>query len=307
MTTPAVEGLLTQPYVSVPEFRAAPTWIDSEDLIPGGSSGQQDSELTNVLLRASAWADNYCEQRLGAHTVVEQTRVRPDHDGLFYLSPSNVPVRQVTAIAYGSTPQRLTALSDLSGTWVEDARGIVVSTYPNNPRFNSLLQFGPAMRSEAQMYVQYSYIAGYANTVLTQPVKVGQHALSVSDPTGFIPPSTGLVGPIQGSTARIWEPGAEEAVQVATGWTVGNPTIALATPLVNAHNTGAVVSEMPAEIRQAIICHAVALLIREDVTAEEPWAGTPFGPTARRSEKGGKAGGLVDHAMMLLEPFRRVR
>lgn len=307
MTSPAVEGLLTQPYVSVAEFRSAPTWIDSQDLVPGGTSARQDAELANVLLRASAWADNYVEQRLGAHTVTEQTRVRPGRDGLMYLTPSNTPVRQVTALAYGSTPQNIESQSDLSGTWVEDSRGIVVSMIPYNATINSLLQFGPATRPDHELFVQYQYVAGYANTVLTGSVTAGSQSIAVADSTGFVPPSSGIVGPLPGSTARIWDPGFEEAVAVASGFTAGSLVIPLASPLANAHAAGAVVSEFPPEVRQAIICHAVALLIREDVAAEEPWSGTPFGPTARRSERGGKAGGLVDHAMMLLEPFRRIR
>lgn len=307
MTTPAVEPVLTQPYVSVAEFRSAPTWIDSQDLVPGGASQRQDAELANVLLRASGWADNFIQQPLGAHVVTEQTRVRPGRDGLMYLTPSNTPVRQVTALAYGTTPQTMQNLTDLSGTWVEDSRGIVVSMVPHNATFNSLLQFGPVGRTDTELYVQYQYVAGYANTVLTGSVTAGSQTIAVADSTGFTAPSSGIVGPIPGSTARIWEPGYEEAVAVANGFTAGSLNIPLASPLANAHAAGAIVSEFPPEVRQAIICHAVALLIREDVAAEEPWSGTPFGPTARRSERGGKAGGLVDHAMMLLEPFRRVR
>lgn len=295
--------------MSVAEFQSAPTWIDSQDLVVGGDADAQTAELYNVLLRASAWADNYCELRLGAHTVTDQTRARPDRDGFLYLTPSNFPVRSVTALAWGCNPGEMQALSStqMSQTWVEDARGIVISLLPYSAQYVGSLQFGPVARPDSELFIQYQYVAGYANTTLTSAANAGTNTLTVADGTGFVAPSTGLVGTLAGSTARIWEPGVEEAVSVGAGYTAGSTTIPLAANLVNNHAIGAVVSEFPAEVRQAIICHAVALLIREDVTNDEPWAGTPFGPTARESSRGGKAGGLVNHAMMLLEPYRRIR
>lgn len=292
--------------MSVPEFRASPTWLDTDDLIPAGDQQQQDAELNNVLLRASAWADNFCELRLGAHTVTEQTRTRPDRDGLLYLTPSNVPVRTVTAIAFGTDFQNLTLLTNMTQTWVEDQRGIIVSMMPNNAQLGGL-QFGRAPAPDAQVYVEYQYVAGYANTTLSAPVTGGASSLTVTDPTGFVPPTTSLVGTVQGSVARIWDPAFEEAVSVASSYVPGSTLVPTQNPLANAHAAGVQISEFPSEIRQAVICHAVALLMREDVSEEAPFPSTPFGPSARRSSSGGRAGGLVDHAMLLLEPYRRVR
>ncbi len=78
----------------------------------------------------------------------------------------------------------------------------------------------------------------------------------------------------------------------------------LAAPLANNHAAGAGVSELPAEVHQAVISLAVALLCREDVSDDEPYRGTPFGPTVRKSTKGGKAGGLVDHAEHVLHRYK---
>jgi hypothetical protein len=306
LTTPLVEGILTQPYVGVAEFRAAPTWLDTDDLIPGGVQAKQDAELANVLLRASSWADNFCELRLGAHTVTEQTRARPDKDGLLYLTPANVPVRTVTALAYGTDFQNLTLLPNMTQTWVEDARGIIVSMFPFNASYFGTLQFGSTPRVDSEVFIQYQYVAGFANTTLTQTANSGTSSLTVADSTGFVAPASTLVGQLNGSVARIWDPSLEEAVSVASTYAGGN-VLPLQSPLTNTHAAGVVVSELPAEIRQAIICHAVALMLREDVSEEAPFPSTPFGPSARRSESGGKAGGLIDHAMLLLEPYRRVR
>src|SRR5581483_4563891 len=165
MTVPAVEGLLTQPYVTVAEFKNAPTWLDVDDLIPGGIPEQQDAELFNVLLRASAWADNWCAQRLGAHVAYEQMRCRVDRYGQVILHPSNVPVRQVTGVAYGANFQNLTALTDLSQVWVEDARGIVIGLIPQRGSFFGSLEFGGVGAQGSELFLEIAYVCGYAATV----------------------------------------------------------------------------------------------------------------------------------------------
>lgn len=307
MTTPAI---LTEPYVSVAEFRASPTWLDSSNLIEGGSQAQQDAELYNVLLRASTWADNYCRGTaerpwFKAHTVTEQTRARINRLGQVFLHPSDVPVRNVTGFAYGADFQNLAVLSSLSQVWVEDGRGIVVGIIPNRGSFASL-EFGPVSAPGGEIYVQYQYIAGYACTQLSAAVAVGASSIQVNDATGFTGPATGLLGTLGGSVARIWEPSVEEAVRVAQGYTAGNTTIPLSGTLANAHQKGATVSELPAEVRQAVIAYTVALLMREDVSSDEPFGRTPFGPSLR-SSSGPPSGGLVHDAEQMLNPYRRVR
>ena len=307
MTVPSVEGLLTSPYVTIAEFQAAPTWVDSDDLIPQGTGSQEDAELTNVLLRASAWADGFVCQRLGAHTVFEQLRGRIDRLGRIILHPSNVPVRQVTGFAYGTDPTNLNALStsDLSHVWIEDARGIVVALSPLNATFSGPLQFGPPATPGYEMYCQIQYVAGYANTTLSANVTAGASSLSVVDGTGFVAPSTTLVGALGGSVARIWEPGVEEAVQMGASYVTGSNTLALMTPTMNAHAQGAAVSEFPAEVRMGIITYAIALLLRDET--ESAGGGGRFGPALRKLATTGSPPGLIADAQNWLERYRRVR
>jgi hypothetical protein len=310
LTTPL--ALLTQPYVSVAEFRAAPTWLDSDDLIPGGTSTQQDEELYNVLLRASSWADEFAgggtdRPWFGAHLVTEQCRTRINRDGQVFLHPADHPVRQITGLAYGANPQDMTVLSDLTQTWVEDSRGIVVSVIPWRGSWTGTIEFGAVSQPGGQMFIQYQYVSGYCNTTLAAQASSGASVIQVADPTGLQAPSASLLGALSGSTARIWDPALEEAVSIATGYVTGNSTVPLQAPLANTHAAGVIVSEFPAAVRQAIICYAVGLLMREDESSQEPFPSTPYGPTARRSTTKGKAGGLVDEAERLLKPYRRVR
>lgn len=299
------EPLLTSPHVTVPEFLAAPTWLDNQDLIPGGTTNQQADELYNVLLRASGWANRIAEQPLQAHPVIWQDRVPVDRWGNIYIVPPHSPVRQVNAVAYGSNFQNLSLISNLQAQlWVEDQKTIIVSQVPNGGAYLGSLQFGGTRPGADSVYVQYSYVAGYCSTTLTAAANSGTSSLTVADPTGLQPPVTGgLLGTIPGSVARIWDPAYEEAVQVATGWTGTNP-VQLASALQSTHAIGAGVSELPPEVHQAVYELVIALLMREDVSDEEPYAGSPFGPSMRESRSGGKAGGLVDHAREILLRYR---
>lgn len=313
MTTPQAEGYLTQPYVTVAEFKAAPTWLDVDNLIPGGGQNQQDDELFNVLLKASRWADNFCNKRLGAHTAFEQSRTRIDRYGRVKLYPSDSPVRKVVAFAYGPDPEFMTTLTDFTQVWIENSQGVVVSSIPFRGSFFGSLEFGMVPLQGSEIFCQIQYVAGYACTALSASVTAGSSSLTVVDATGFQAPSvpaTGLSVTLPGSTARIWDPAAEEAVTVAS---IASNTLTLASPLLNTHtvNPGAAgqvnVSELPPEIHQAVISMAVAFMLREDTASEDPFAGTPGGPALRRSASGGAAAGLLDNAYELLEPYRRVR
>lgn len=306
MTTPWVnDGLATVPYLTLAEFKAMPTFIDYANLISGGAAAQQDAELYNVLLRATGWCDSYCEQRLQAHVVYEQVRTEMDRHGQIYLHPQNTPIRQITGLAYGSDFQNLTTLADFTQVWVEDSRGVVVSVIPFRGNWAGSLEFGGSPGRGGQCFVQFQYVAGFCSTTLAEPCAAGDRSVTVTDPTGLQPPATGLLGTLQGSTVRVWDPGAEEAAMVASGYTQGAVTVPLAAPLLSAHGAGAGISEMPPEVKQAVCSLAVAFMMREDVSDEDPFSSTPFGPSARRGE--GAAGGLVDTAWQLLDPYRRIR
>ena len=61
---------------------------------------------------------------------------------------------------------------------------------------------------------------------------------------------------------------------------------------------------MPRRLLQAVIAYGVALLMREDVSDEEPASG--FGPAARTTSgaRGGAGAGLVNDAYGWLAPFK---
>jgi hypothetical protein len=298
--------------VSVAEFLASPTWLDSQDLIANGTLAQQTNELNNQLIKASAWASVIAEQPLHAHTVWGNDRMPVDRWGNIYVTPAARPIRAVSGFAWGYDFQDMQVLDQPSSqTWIEKETSIVFQINPVGSHALTNIQFGRSLPRVDEVFVSYAVVAGYCNTTLSQAATADATEIYLTDPTGLQPAvSGGLLGTIPGSVGRIWEPldqagtsGGEEAFQVSPSWTGGNP-VQLASPLVNNHAVGAGVSELPPEVKQAVVSLTVALLCREDVSADEPYSQTPFGPTVRRSKKGGKAGGLVDHAEGILRRYR---
>jgi hypothetical protein len=176
------------------------------------------------------------------------------------------------------------------------------------------LEFGTAPRSSSQyMFLQIAYVAGYVSTVLGASAKPGDANVTVLDPTGILGPPTTLIASLPGSTLRLWDPGAEEAVSVSSGYTLGSAVVPILGTIAHTHTVTAgpggqvAISEMPAPVHQAVIDMAVALMLRQDTAGSDPFAGESFGPAAKRSSGGGATAGLLDHAYEMLEPYVRRR
>ncbi|MEV7006844.1 hypothetical protein [Streptosporangium sp. NPDC051022] len=286
--------LLTRPYVTPAEFRASPTWLDTENLVVGGAESAQDAELANVLLRASVWADSLVDQPLGAHAHTEQLRVTIGRDGQVSIHAAHSPVRAVTALSYGSLPD-LTPLTDLTGVWVEDQVQIIAAL-GGLGGWAGFLEFG-SPRVGYELYVRLSYVAGATSTVLSADATAAVTSLTVADPVGIYP----------GDVLRLWDPGAEEAVTVAAGYVPGSSSVGLVGATRAAHSSGAGVSALPADVHQAVICRATALLLREPTAGGDDYADAPFGPVARRPSRRTRAADLIGEATALLARYRRVR
>ncbi|MGH3125736.1 MAG: hypothetical protein ACRDND_32570, partial [Streptosporangiaceae bacterium] len=295
------------PYVTPAMFRAYPTWLDLDNLIPGGVEGVQDDELADVLLAASDWAvgDVLEGMALHAHWVQgENRRTRTGAGGRVYIKPYDVPVRAVTALAWGVDPTLMNAgtLPDPS-MWIEDGREVSFLPGGATASFTGpAIQFGPRLRQDVQTYVNWSYVAGYPSTFLPSGCAADASTVTVADPAGILP----------GDTLRIYDPGLSEALTVAATYSPAMPTVpptptavplAGATAYTHAALTG--VTGMPRRALQSVIAYGVALLMREDVSAEEPVGA--FGPAARTagsSQRGGQAAGLVNDAARWLSSFK---
>jgi len=294
--------MLTVPYLTPAAFRAHPTYLDTMSLRPGDSDiADQDAALNNILLMASADADNYVEMSadgtgsLSAHVRVENTRIRVSPDGSLKYKPDHTPVTQLLGLSTGSTPGALVA-TDLATAqwWIEKTNTIVAFLALAGPAM-SAFQFGGAAPT-AQLFTKWMYVAGFANTRVAATASAGASSLLVTDTTGIT----------AGTTLRLWDPGVEEAVTVAAGYVLGNTTLPLTTPLQHAHEPGAGAFAGGADIIEAVVNFACVKLIRPDSGEEDTYPGTKTQPTTRN---GGAHDGssLMDTAAALLEPYRRVR
>lgn len=300
--------LTTTPYVTNDEFRAHPTYLDTDDLRSGSaSSTDQDAELTNILLMASRWADNFCGQPLGAHSHRQRLRSRFDRQGMLKVMADNGPVRSVSALGWGLTPTALTT-STAPEYWAEHGTTLVFPGPASGMgAWTGSLQFN-APRPGAEIFTQVDYVAGHVNARVTALAGSGATSLTLSDATGVMP----------GETYRIWEAGSEEHVTIASTWTplpavyphAAQPaTVPLAAPLLHDHTTGASLSGLPEDVHLAVINYTVAQLLRPDTTAEDSFPDAPTGPSTRKDDPRKDGSGLVKEAERILSSgnFRRVR
>lgn len=309
---PPVTAELAVPYLTPATFTSYPTWLDLDNLIPGGIAALQASELAEVLLAATQWAVDTCEgMRLDAHFVQgENQRTRPGKGGRLYLKPRDIPVRAITGLSFGFDPSAMTALSLPDPTmWNERGRQISFAPGGGFAFTGPQIQFGGAPSPWWETYVTWSYVAGYPNAAVgAGGVAAGAPSVLVTDPTSVLP----------GDVLRIYDEGitsgtvaANEAVTVAATYVPAVPTVPptptsvpLAANTVFAHSAGIQVTGFPRDIMQAVIAYAVALLMREDVAGEVPQS--RFGPASRTTAggRGGQAGGLINDAYEFLARHR---
>ena len=143
-----------------------------------------------------------CEyMRLSAHYVQNENLTGRAAGGRITLQPRDVPIRSVTALAYGWDPSCLVAdtLPDNS-MWVENGR--LVSFRPGGgiQQFTGpAIQFGPGPYPQGRIFVQWSYVAGFPSTYLSSSCAAAASSVTLDDPTGVLP----------GDTLRIYRRGGD--------------------------------------------------------------------------------------------------
>ena len=242
-------GLSTQtpfseyPYVTTKEYRNSPNSLDIDNLVVNGNAEAQEAELSNIILRASSFLDEYLNQNLTASTQVETQRTRFQANGFLAIHPNQSPIISLDAFSYGAVPGQLVALTDLSPTWFEDQQFIVpTSNLTLTWSSQGPLSFGGmGATPNTQIYCQYTYTAGYVNNKIITAV-AGDTEM-VADPTGVQ----------AGNVFRIYDGAKSETVTVADTYEYGSSTIPLTTPLLKDHSAGVTFGNMPNAIKQATL------------------------------------------------------
>lgn len=300
--------MLTTPFVQVGAFKAHPTFLDLLNLRSGDSSlADQTEQLNEILLEASEWVNNYCEQPLQAHVQVDNERGFVNRLGQLTHKAFNTPIISFTSLYTGTAGNALSQV-DITGAWIEDNREIVVTNGPLNLSSNvGPLQFG-SFTTYSELMTQWTYVSGYANTVLSASCTAGSSSFQVSDATGIV----------AGQTLRILDPGSREAVTVANSFTptTGPATIPIVGTLqfnhtfVSGIGNGIGVSALPPDVHLATIMLGIAICLRRtDTPGNTAFSGAlvrPSGSAARKTN--GEAGQpLIDEAKNTLRVYKRVR
>lgn len=286
---------VTKPYLTLQEFKNAPTALDYGNLVVGGNQAAQDAELSNAILRASSWIDQYCNQIIGATVDTEQQRARIRPDGTIRFHPKYFPVVALTALSYGYQPNSLTAVQDPSLAWLEEQEIIFpYAGQPNQWSSQGPLAFGFPANARAEVFLNYSYINGYANSTFAVAASVGATSITVDDGTGLV----------AGEMITIYDGANTERVTVASTYTFDSNVVPITSPLLYSHAVGVSVSALPAAVKEACILITSAFLkIRGD-------ASLVMDVTTRPSMQIAGTQGLgtdVAFAQELLKPFRRIR
>lgn len=286
--------MLDAPYVTYEEFRRHPHYLDLDNLLTGQPEALQISTVRDALLFASTWADTELDMPLGAHVRTERARVRPDRWGRLKYHPEHTPVISVAALAVGGMPDELDEVTDPQ-VWIEQDGRIMIAYGPSGPTLTGLQFGGPVATGE--LLARWTYTAGWPATQLAADAAAGATTIIVRNPVGIA----------AGTVLRLWTPGSEEAVTVAS---IVGATVTLTAPLAAEHPVGMSCSALPPDVRMAVIKMAVAKLLRKGPLAEA--AGRfPKAPSPHASSTDPKrtyaSQNYHQHACGLLSSYRRVR
>lgn len=284
------------PYLTAAEYRNAPTAIDIDNLVFNSSDPDvQESELINVIARASSWIDTHCNQILGATHETETQRARISPDGYIKFHPRYSPVIALTALQYGNPSTNLITATNIASAWIEDQQ--ILYPYANlstSITSQGPLQFGFPTTSGQQVYLKYTYVNGYANTLIAV-ANAAATSLTVTNATGII----------AGLQMKIYDGMYSEDVTVASTYTFGSTTVPLTEPLVYAHSAGISISALPPAIKEAAILATTAMLkVRGDASMT---MGIGTSPITDSSGVNANIASDMSMAMELLKPYRRIR
>jgi len=252
-------GGMVEPYVSLSEVKFSPTAsaIDFTNLIENASQAVQDRALSELIVRASSKADSYTMGVYGslcATSNTENGRYYMNRAGQIVINPYFTPILAVQSFSAGWGPgdglQPITLST--SNCAIERTQFIITSQSTMGLYFGNLGIVGGNMQSGTEIFCQWTYVNGWANSFTNATSNAGATTISVNNVTGIFP----------GQNLTIWDGQKDEYVQVSPSWVPGVTTLTFTNPLKYAHGSGVNISALPASVKQAVI-HFVVALIKE--------------------------------------------
>lgn len=282
-------------YLTVAEYKNAPTSIDFDNLVVGGNANAQDAELGRVILRASSYMNEYLNQDLVAQTYTETQRTRLTGLGFIALHPFNNPVIALSAFQYGTDPNNLVTLQDPSTSWFENQEIIIpLSQLATTYSSSGPLAFGFPPSTRTQIFTKYTYDAGYVNTTLAAQANAAATSITVASAAGIR----------AGAQLRIYDGASQETVTVGSGYTYGSTTVPLVAGLAYTHASGVALGNLPNAVKEAAILLTTAFIkMRGDNSLT-------MGVTVRPSTNipgSERYGSEVAIALDMISKYRRIR
>lgn len=285
-------------YVTISEFKSAPTGIDVSNLDQTnvGNTLAQDIALQDILKRASAWVDNICKMTLQATLSTETKECSAARDGRLVVHPNNIPIINLQSVGFKTAPNLGFTEQDLSSVQVYNNYFAIYylqtgffapSLAVQYPEFGYYNPFQKQQLSDMPIIVQYSYLNGYANAVLMDIATGGTNTITVDNPTGFV----------QGAQFTLYDMYEEQC----TVQSVDGNVITLTTPLGFNHQQGISASSLPADIKQATILLA-SILIKDRGAVALTMNGTSVNGINSNFVKYDD----ITVAQNLLKPYRRM-
>jgi len=251
------EGIIS-PYVSVTEVlnSATASSVDFTNLVPNASLNAQTIALQDLIVKASAKADNYCLGALGtlcATVNTENGRYSANRLGQFVIQPYFWPILELKSFEFGYAPgsgMNNVPLND-SNTSIERYQFIITNQYglSQATSIGGLNMVGGAWGAGQMQFCQYTYVNGFANTFTSAAITAGDTSLIVDSAVGLYP----------GMTVTIWDGAKDEQFVISSSWNGSSLTIPTVSPLLYNHTTDTNVSTMPATVKQAVIHFIVAM------------------------------------------------
>ena len=253
----ALQGGRVEPYVTSVEVKTSPTAaaIDFSNLIPNGSAAVQDRALQELITTASAKADLYTMGvygTLNATVNTESGRYRPNRMGQVVIAPYFAPILEVRDLKIGYAPgsglQDITVTND--NCQIEREQFIVTYSSSVGLSVGPLTIAGGNWAPQTQLFCQWTYVNGWANTFLASASNAGDTSVTVTDPTGIY----------AGQMLTLWDGSNDEYVTVASTYNGTSNTIPFTAPLAFRHGAGVHLTALPASVKQAVIHFVVALI-----------------------------------------------
>lgn len=290
-----ISPLFSTPYITITEYKQAPTGTDVDDLVGGGTTAINDVELANEIARACSWIDSHCNQVLAATLDTDNFRGRISRDGFLKVHPRYNPIVEVVSASVGVQPNYMTSL-DPTTAWIEPQSVLFPMTGVAG-FFAAPIQFSPPYTIGREVLVSMTYVNGYANTLLASNASVGASTLSVNDLTGFVP----------GQKFQVYDGADNELLTVASSFTPAQAagSLPLAAPTSKAHSAGVSVSALPPAIKLAAI-YMTNVLLKSRGNASVVMQGLSFTPT-EILDKNPTVLSDYTAALNILEPYRRIR